>query len=196
MGGKPSGSRSTAPKSSTPRRPSASRRKLPGCGSACRSLTRAGQRLPELNRAALEFAKDPEDLICCPLLDFLGHQLSWPAAQAFAGSQCGPAREPDRQPSQSGRAGASMARQIADDPILRYAGLMHRSDRMHRSNRQLHRARCLARPYRTGAPSPPPPGVSITNRSPAATGIESHPRMGASTAGTALGRCHGCVSTQ
>jgi hypothetical protein len=35
----------------------------------------------------------------------------------------------------------------------------------------LHRARR----YRTGAPYPPPPGVSITNRSSAATVTESHP---------------------
>ena len=40
--GRPSGSRLTAPKSSTPNRPSASSRKLPGCGSACNSPTRAG----------------------------------------------------------------------------------------------------------------------------------------------------------
>jgi hypothetical protein len=81
-----------------------------------------GQRLPELHRAALELAKNLEDLICCPLLDFLGHQLSWPAAQAFAGSQRGPACEPDRQPSQFGRAGHTMAGQIAHDPILSHAG--------------------------------------------------------------------------
>jgi len=47
---------------------------------------------------------------------------------------------------------------------------------MHRGDRQLHRARRLARRYRTGAPYPPPPGASITNRSPAATVTESHPR--------------------
>ena len=81
-----------------------------------------GKCLPELHRAALELAKDPEDLLCRPLLDFLGHHLSWPAAQAPAGSQRGPASEPDRQPSQSGCAGDTMAGQITHDPILRYAG--------------------------------------------------------------------------
>ena len=65
--------------------------------------------------------------------------------------------------------------------------IMHHSDRMHRSNRQLHRARRLARRYRAGTPYPPPPGVSITNRSPAATVTESHPRTGVSTAGTGAG---------
>ena len=80
-----------------------------------------GQRLPELHRAALELAKDTEDLICCSPLDFLVHQLSWPAAQALAGSQRGPACVPDRQPSQPGRAGDSMAGQIAHEPPLVYA---------------------------------------------------------------------------
>ena len=80
-----------------------------------------GQRLPELHRAALELAQDPEDLSCRPLLDFQVHQLSWPAAQALAGSQRGPARVPGRQPGQPGRAGDSMAGQIAHDPLLRYA---------------------------------------------------------------------------
>jgi len=70
-----------------------------------------------------------------------------------------------------------MAGQIAHDPILRYAALMHHSDRMHRSDRQLHRARRLARRYRAGTPYPPPPGLSITNRPPAATVPESHPRI-------------------
>ena len=84
------------------------------------------QRLPELHRATLELAQDPEDLLCRPLLNFLGHQLSRPAAQALAGSQRGPAREPDRQPSQPGRAGDSVAGQIAHDPILRYPGHSHR----------------------------------------------------------------------
>jgi hypothetical protein len=42
---------------------------------------------------------------------------------------------------------------------------------MHRSDRQLHRARR----HRAGAPYPPPPGVSITDRFSAATVTESHP---------------------
>gem|GEM_PF-4682243 len=100
------------------------------------------QRLPELHRAALELAKDPEDLICCPLLDFLGHQLSWPAAQALAGSQRGPACEPNRQPSQPGRAGDSVAGQIAHHPILHCAGITHHSDRqLHPGRRPAHRYR-------------------------------------------------------
>ena len=41
-GGRPSGSRSTAPKSRTPSRPSGAARKLPGCGSACSSPARPG----------------------------------------------------------------------------------------------------------------------------------------------------------
>ncbi len=81
-----------------------------------------GQRLPELHRAALELAQDPEDLSCCPLLDFLVHQLSWPAAQPLAPSQRGPACVPGRQPGQSGRAGDSMTGQIAHEPPLVYAG--------------------------------------------------------------------------
>ena len=51
-GGRPSGSRLTAPKSSTPRRPSSSRRKLPGCGSACSMPTRGGARRTGTARAA------------------------------------------------------------------------------------------------------------------------------------------------
>ena len=61
--------------------------------------------------------------------------------------------------------------------------IMHHSDRTHLSDRQLHRARR----YRVGAPYPRPRGVSITNRSPAATVTESHPHIGVSTAGTAPG---------
>ena len=148
------------------------------------------QRLPELHRAALELAKDPEDLICRPLLDFPGHQLSWPAAQALAGSQRGPACEPDRQPRQPGRTGDTMAGQIAHDPILRYAAIMHHSDRMHRSDRQLH----PARRYRADTPYIRRHPVSRSR-----TGLRQPPspdriRAGVSTAGTA--RRHGCVSTQ
>ncbi len=73
---------------------------------------------------------------------------------------------------------------------------MHHSDRIHRSNRQLHRARRLARRYQAGAPYPPPPGISTTNRSLAATVTETHRRTGVSTARTTPGRRHECVSTQ
>ncbi len=59
-----------------------------------------GQRLAELHRAALELAKDPEDLLRRPPLNLLGHQLSWPAAQPPAGPQRGPASETDRQRGQ------------------------------------------------------------------------------------------------
>ena len=79
------------------------------------------QRLPELHRTALELTQDPEDLSCRPLLDFLVHQLSRPAAQALAASQRGPTRVPDRQPGQPGRAGDSMTGQIAHEPPLVYA---------------------------------------------------------------------------
>ena len=171
----------------------------PGQGGPVRFGDLRGQRgledrqcLPELHRAALELAKDPEDLICCPLLDFPGHQLSWPAAQAPAGSQRGPACVPDRQPGQPGRAGDSMAGQIAHDPILRYADLMHHSDRMHRSDRQLHRARR----YRA---------VRHIRRHPVSrsrTGLRQ-PRSpnrirapGYQLPGRVPGRRHECVSTQ
>jgi len=97
-----------------------------------------GQRLPELHRAALEVAKDREDLICRPPLDFLSHQLGWPAAQSLAGPQRGPAREPGRQPGQPGGAGDSMARQISHGCILPHTARLHRRDSVHRSNRQLH----------------------------------------------------------
>jgi enoyl-CoA hydratase len=59
-GGSPSGRWSTAPKSSTPSRPSSSSRKLPGCGSACSSPARAGpenrnrtSRMPARSRSSL-----------------------------------------------------------------------------------------------------------------------------------------------
>ena len=55
------------------------------------------QRLPELHRAALELAKNPEDLLRCPPLNFLGDQLGWPAAQPLAGSQRGPGSKPGRK---------------------------------------------------------------------------------------------------
>ncbi len=48
-----------------------------------------------------------------------------------------------------------------------------------RALRLLHARESLrSRRYRPGGPYPPPPGVSITNRSPAATATESHPRIG------------------
>ena len=81
-----------------------------------------GYRLPELHGAALELAKDLEDLRCCPQLNFLGYQLSWPAAQPLASSQRSPARQRDRQHGQFRRAGDSMAGQIVHDPpVLRPA---------------------------------------------------------------------------
>ena len=65
-GGRPSGSRSTAPKSSTPSRPSASIRKLPGCGSACSSPARAGpENRNRVNRIPARFRSswDPDSMI-------------------------------------------------------------------------------------------------------------------------------------
>ncbi|CAB4987351.1 unannotated protein [freshwater metagenome] len=57
--GKPLGRRLHAPKSRTPIRPSASKRKLPGCGSACNKPARSGQvkwkrakRMPALLRCS------------------------------------------------------------------------------------------------------------------------------------------------
>ena len=48
-----------------------------------------------------------------------------------------------------------------------------------RALRLLHARESLrSRRYRPGGPYPPPPGVSITNRSPAATATESLPRIG------------------
>jgi len=51
---------------------------------------------------------------------------------------------------------------------------MHRSDRLHRSDRQLHWTRRLVRRYQVGTPYPPPPSIPVTNRSPAAAVTESH----------------------
>jgi len=60
---------------------------------------------------------------------------------------------------------------------------MHHSDRMHRGDRQSHRAAAA------GAPYPPPPGPGST-----VTRIASGHRV--STAGTALERGYECVSTR
>jgi hypothetical protein len=67
---------------------------------------------------------------------------------------------------------------------------MHHSDRMHRSNRQLHQARRLARRYRAAHHIRRHP-VSDHEQIPAATVTESHPRTGVSFTGMALGRRHG-----
>ena len=57
--GKPFGRRLQAPKSKTPMRPSASKRKFPGCGSACNKPARSGhvkwnraKRIPALSRSS------------------------------------------------------------------------------------------------------------------------------------------------
>ena len=82
-GGRPSGSRSTAPKSRTPSRPSASSRKLPGCGSACSRPARAG---PENRNRATAPARSRLGLLPSAMIGDSGvpsiHSVTntWPVA--------------------------------------------------------------------------------------------------------------------
>ena len=91
--------------------------RYPDCGKALvriRCTYQAGvDSLPELQRAALQLAEDPEDLLGGPLLDLVGDDFGRTPAQPLAKPPRGPAGQADRQCGQLRRSRYGTAREVA-----------------------------------------------------------------------------------